>query len=96
MLPEITFSVSNLLLIVVLIELVKEFKLPVDVSIASTLFFKLTVVVATDELNESTLELRIPILLVKDELKLVIVVVSPDVVVAIDPLRLSTLELNVE
>ena len=92
-LPDITFSASNLLLIVVLIELVNEFKLPVDVSIESTLFFKFNVVVAIDELSS-------PTLLVKDELNIVIVEVIPLVVVATDPLRLlilfETLELNVE
>ena len=81
---------------VVLIELVNEFKLLVDVSIESTRFFKFNVVVATEELNRSTLELSVPILLVKDELKLVIVLVNPLVVVAIEELRLLTLELNVE
>ncbi len=76
------------------------FKLPVDVSIVSTLFFKFSVVVATDELNDSIFEPNKPKLLVKDELKLVIVLVKPLVVVATEELRLlillDILELNVE
>ena len=83
MLPEITPSLSNLLLIVVLIELVKEFNdeiEPVIPSIESTRFFKLSVVVATLELKE-------PILVDTEELKLPIEELKPDVVVATEELK---------
>jgi hypothetical protein len=89
--PDITDSLSNFDLIVVLIEEVNEFNEPVLVSIESTRFFKLIVVVATLELNPdvvvATLELKEPIL----EL-------NPDVVVATEedklPIELDNEELN--
>jgi hypothetical protein len=90
---------------VVLIELVKEFNEPVLVSIESTRFFKLSVVVATLELNPlvvvATLELKLTILELKsdvvvatEELKLPIEELNPDVVVATLELRLPIEELN--
>ena len=80
--PDITDSVSNLDLIVVLIDEVKLFKLPLLVSNAFNLFswFKSVVAIELDKL---------PTLLVKDELKLVIVDVKPLVVVAILELNVS-------
>ena len=86
--PDITDSLSNFVLMVVLIELVNEFNEPVLVSIESTRFFKLRVVVATDELK-----------LTIEELKLTIEELNPNVVVAIDedklPIELDIEELNI-
>jgi hypothetical protein len=100
--PVITDSLSNFDLIVVLIELLNVFKLPVVVSIESTRFFVLRVVDATDEDKLPIEELsplvvvaneldKEPIDDVNDELTLVIVLVNPLVVVATDE---DTEELN--
>jgi hypothetical protein len=80
--------------IVVLIELVNEFNEPVLVSIESTRFFKLRVVVATDEDKLPILELNPNVVVAIDEDKLPILELSPNVVVATDEDKLPMLELN--
>ena len=87
--PDITDSASNFVLMVVLIELVNVFNEPVLVSIESTRFFKLRVVVATDELKLTIDELnpnvvvaidedKLPIELDIEELNIFVVIVTPE------------------
>ena len=73
-------------LIVVIFELVYEFKLPVDISIESTRFFVLIVVVAIDALNK-------PIELETELLKLFVVVATDELNA---PILVDMEELNVE
>ena len=67
---------------------------PVIPSIESTRFFKLRVVVATDEDKLPILELNPNVVVAIDEDKLPILELSPNVVVATDEDKLPMLELN--
>ncbi len=95
-LPEITDSVLSLFLIVVSIELVNVFKLPVEVSIFVNLLFW----VSFNELNEEEilpiLELSPDVVVATDELKDPIDELSPDVVVATEELNEPIEELRSE
>ena len=98
--PDITDSLSNFVLMVVLIELVNEFNEPVLVSIESTRFFKSDVVVAILELKEPTLELKPDVVVATLELNEPMLDDNPLVVVATEldsePILVDILELNVE
>jgi len=95
-LPEITDSLLSLFLIVVSIELVNVFKLPVDVSIFVSLLF----CVSFSELNEDDilpiLELRPDVVVATDELKAPIDELNPLVVVATEELKDPIEELRSE
>ena len=92
--PDIIDSLSSFDLIVVLIELVNVFNEPVLVSIESTRFFKLRVVVETDE-DKLTIEPdKVFVVVATLELNEPILELKPNVVVAIDEDKESTLELK--
>ena len=86
-LPEITDSLLSLFLIVVSIELVNVFKLPVDVSIFVSLLF----CVSFSELNEDDilpiLELRPDVVVATDELNPLVVVATEELKDPIEELR---------
>jgi hypothetical protein len=96
--PDKTPSAFILSFIVVLIELVNEFNDPVLVSIESTLFFKFSVVVATDEDKLLKLELIPTVVVAIEEERLPIELDKVFVVVAKLELKpivvISTLELK--
>ena len=92
-LPDITESALSLFLIVVFIDSVNEFKLPVDVSILFNLLFCVPLVELNDEDIVPILELKPDVVVATDELKLSIDVLTLELNA---PILVDILELNVE